>query len=329
MSMSDFGNLHAHPGSPWNVMAEFVGGHASVTQQASAEYSASLTQSTQQFGGMGTNQFGSMTGSAAASQYLGSAMFAGLMQTVCRFFGFGNGNAGFNSGSMFSNTNTSCNNGSLPTWQPSMCGQNQSATLGARESLTWTRTSSMGLDRFCNGVQENTVKTRNKGQTASLETEKYKVKVAKQGCAVTVINKETGKVQTYTGDPHAKESSGRIVDFKGNLTVKLDDGNVLNIETSTGKGKPVTDNHKGPTVSNKVSFGNPREGFAKIENIAGPQPLKVSKLPFGQTTPSKDFISTVWDLNQKGNFINPITGKPITQAYMNKMDKLTEALDND
>lgn len=295
MEMNHFG--HHLPGGgylgghTWQDTNMYGGTRASITQGASVEYSRSIDQSGFQFGNM---EASSMMGQQMAQLSMFARMMQPLMQffSQCsQFFGFGNGNFGSNNGT-FQNGPTTCPG--APMWQPqfnngcqngSQFGANNWGQFGnawgnARERLTMTRTLSADFNGSCQGVQKNKVKTGTQGQTAHMETEKYKVDVNKANWGVTVTNKETGKKQTFWGDPHAEAKDGKQkFDFKGNLTVQLEDGNVLNIETSDVNGKQPKDGDNGPTFSNKVTFGNPREGFAQIDNIAKRgEDLKVSKL---------------------------------------------------
>jgi hypothetical protein len=169
-----------------------------------------------------------------------------------------------------------------------------------------------------NGLGGGCATTRDKNGNAVFDSKNYTITVT-SGSVVTVHNKNTGETYRVWGDPHVQVDGVQAFDFKETMTIVLNDGTKVTIDTAPW-------GNSGATVASRVTITNPDAhygvqiyGASLVDN----QDISFSEtLQYGQQLDAGTADNVViWENGEGSGFrrFDPKTGQfvAVTQATIN------------
>lgn len=147
---------------------------------------------------------------------------------------------------------------------------------------------------------------------ASVDTGQYIITCSDNG-VVTVTNKATGETYTVSGDPHVDMNGDGVTDFdfKGTMTIELDDGTKITMTT-------VPWGDSGQTVVSTVTVtqGNQGVTFTGVDpNTTGDLAVEYSSTDGAEMDAEVDDGMTVEE-NEDGSGFLTADGELVTQDYV-------------
>ncbi|WGD51301.1 DUF1521 domain-containing protein [Bradyrhizobium sp. CB1650] len=143
--------------------------------------------------------------------------------------------------------------------------------------------------------------------------DKYSILVAENDGTVLIRNNQTGKVTAIKGDPHVDaDGDGKIdFDFKKNMTLQLDDGTKITVDT--------VDIGKGKTMASKLTITNGDNAMV-VEGLGdrfdGKNNLRVTQSNAGRTLDqlTSDGAQTIYE--KPGSGWVDRSGREVNQAII-------------